>query len=676
MAITSISRDTNNNVSLVRMITTDNLATVAGTNYIKNNQNAINELNGGVWGWFISDMILCAAADGNAFFYFTDSTFATLSIYGEQGHGVINPGLINQLAYYSMNGSTLSGLATANNGVLVTSNAGVPSISSTLPSAVQANITTVGTIATGVWNGTPVVVQYGGTGLATMTAYAVLCGGTTSTGNLQQVSGVGTSGQILTSNGAAALPTWQTNAASGTVNSGTINDLAYYAATGTAVSGLATANNGVLITSGLGVPSISSTLPSAVQSNITALGTIATGVWNGSLIGLAYGGTAANLTAVNGGIVYSTASALAISAAGSSGQILTSAGAATPVWTTATFPATAGSAGTILRSNGTNWVNSTSTFADTYAINTLLYASGANTVTGLATATTAVLTTSSGVPTWASELSLALGGTNAALTASNGGIFYSTASAGAILAGTATAGLALLSGSSTTPSWSSSPPVTRVIVQTFTSSGTYTPTSGMKYCIIECIGPGGGGGGVALSSGTGSGGGGGAGAYSKKTSTAATVGSSQTVTVGTGGGGGSAGNNPGSAGSGATSVGAICTAGAGSGGGGAAANSFGAGGGGGAAGTGDMSSAGNGGGTGMGGTLNTTNILAGVGAGGPFGGQPASQSIGVTAGGTGGNNGNGYGAGGNGGGSGNSSAAAAGGNGSAGFVIITEFVSV
>jgi hypothetical protein len=42
-----------------------------------------------------------------------------------------------------------------------------------------------------------------------MTAYALLAGGTTATGNLQQVSGLGTSGQVLTSNGTAALPTWQ-----------------------------------------------------------------------------------------------------------------------------------------------------------------------------------------------------------------------------------------------------------------------------------------------------------------------------------------------------------------------------------------------------------------------------------------------------------------------------------
>ena len=41
--------------------------------------------------------------------------------------------------------------------------------------------------------------------------------------------------------------------------------------------------------------------------------------------------------------------------------------------------------------------------------------------------------------------------------------------------------------------------VGKVVVQTFTSSGTYTPTSGMLYAIIECVGGGGGAGGCANS---------------------------------------------------------------------------------------------------------------------------------------------------------------------------------
>lgn len=53
------------------------------------------------------------------------------------------------------------------------------------------------------------VVAGGGTGNTTFTAYSVICAGTTSTGTFQNVVGVGTSGQVLTSNGPAALPTWQ-----------------------------------------------------------------------------------------------------------------------------------------------------------------------------------------------------------------------------------------------------------------------------------------------------------------------------------------------------------------------------------------------------------------------------------------------------------------------------------
>lgn len=53
-------------------------------------------------------------------------------------------------------------------------------------------------------------VPNGGTGITSATAYALLTGGTTSTGAFQTVSGLGTSGQVLTSNGAGALPSWQT----------------------------------------------------------------------------------------------------------------------------------------------------------------------------------------------------------------------------------------------------------------------------------------------------------------------------------------------------------------------------------------------------------------------------------------------------------------------------------
>lgn len=56
----------------------------------------------------------------------------------------------------------------------------------------------------------PLSISNGGTGDSSLTAYAVLCGGTTSTSAIQPVAGLGSQNDILTSNGAGALPTFQT----------------------------------------------------------------------------------------------------------------------------------------------------------------------------------------------------------------------------------------------------------------------------------------------------------------------------------------------------------------------------------------------------------------------------------------------------------------------------------
>ena len=96
-----------------------------------------------------------------------------------------------------------------------------------------------------------------------------------------------------------------------------------------------------------------------------------------------------------------------------------------------------------------------------------------------------------------------------------------------------------------------------VVSQVFTGSGTYTPTTGMSYCIIECVGGGGGGGGAAGGSGSAQvGGSGGGGGYARKYATAADIGASKAVTIGAAGAAGTAGNNAGGNG-GDTSVGVL-----------------------------------------------------------------------------------------------------------------------
>lgn len=95
----------------------------------------------------------------------------------------------------------------------------------------------------------PITVPQGGTGDASLTAYSILCGGTTSTGAIQSVASVGTTGQILTSNGAGFLPTFQTSAGGGisTVD-GTSGSITGSTVTITGQDGITTSGSGATMT--------------------------------------------------------------------------------------------------------------------------------------------------------------------------------------------------------------------------------------------------------------------------------------------------------------------------------------------------------------------------------------------------------------------------------------------
>lgn len=232
--------------------------------------------------------------------------------------------------------------------------------------------------------------------------------------------GTATANQILQS-GANAAPAWSSSVWPATT---TINQF-LYSSSSNAVVGLATANNSVVATNGSGVPSLVTTLPSgltapsltvtssftatglnaltnlATQATNTIVGNSTSGsasptalsigscstassalIWTTNAgfgcnisitastmaasgltgqVALANGGTNANLTASNGGIVWSNATQLQIlPGTGTSGQMLQSGSSATPSWSNATWPSTV-SQGQFLSSSGSNtWSASSS----------------------------------------------------------------------------------------------------------------------------------------------------------------------------------------------------------------------------------------------------------------------------------------------------------------------------
>jgi len=130
------------------------------------------------------------------------------------------------------------------------------------------------------------------------------------------------------------------------VTGGTNNGLLYN--NGSSLGNTTGGNNATLITSAAGVPSISNTLPTSVQVNITSTGTLASGSTGAGFtlnfgsstlsgnVPLTNGGTNANLTANNGAVAWSTSSALSFTAAPATSNLCllsgVLAGAATPIW--------------------------------------------------------------------------------------------------------------------------------------------------------------------------------------------------------------------------------------------------------------------------------------------------------------------------------------------------------
>lgn len=300
--------------------------------------------------------------------------------------------------------------------------------------------------------------------------------------NFVQFSGSGTytAGTGLTLTGtqfSLTTPVASTNGGTGLSSLGTANQIL---GVNSGASGLeyktVTAGTGVSITHGAGTLTVANTGVTSVAATTSSTGLSITGSpitttgtftfsLNAELQGLA-GLAATGMVARTGAGTYAartitgTANTITITnGTGVSGNptitiadnaILPGTGSVTVVSGTTAQQPTAG-AGKLRYDTTTNslmWSNTT-TWA---AVGTVTSVAGSGGTTGL-TLTGGPITTS-GTLTLGGTLALANGGTNASLTASVGGIVYSTASAMAILAGTATANKMLRSSASAAPAWS------------------------------------------------------------------------------------------------------------------------------------------------------------------------------------------------------------------------------
>jgi hypothetical protein len=90
--------------------------------------------------------------------------------------------------------------------------------------------------------------------------------------------------------------------------------------------------NTSLTTANIGTATVGTLTATSLTSTAASFTTITSGTWNGGIIGMTYGGTGASLLPTAGASVYSTGTNLALSAAGTSGQVLVSGGSGSPTW--------------------------------------------------------------------------------------------------------------------------------------------------------------------------------------------------------------------------------------------------------------------------------------------------------------------------------------------------------
>jgi hypothetical protein len=158
MGITAITRDSGNNVNIVRITTTDDLATALANGYITAQEDNIDEVNNGPFDWLESDSYLIYCSDGFSFGNIS-SDFTTLEPFVVNTTAVGTPFTIGNLIVAASTGGNIgqasgynyaSGLLAYPNATGITANAGGGQGSATALTKEVNNVTTVATAADSV----------------------------------------------------------------------------------------------------------------------------------------------------------------------------------------------------------------------------------------------------------------------------------------------------------------------------------------------------------------------------------------------------------------------------------------------------------------------------------------------------------------------------------------------
>jgi hypothetical protein len=259
----------------------------------------------------------------------------------------------------------------------------------------------------------------GGTGQSSYTIGDLLyASGATTLSKLADIA----TGNALISGGAGAAPSYGkigltthisgtlpiANGGTNTTATPTNGGITYGTGTALAYSAAGTANQ-ILTSSGAGAPTWITTVPTA------------------------NGGTNTTTSPTNGGVVYGTATAMAYSAAGTSGQVLISAGAAAPTWSAFT------GTGSVVKDTSPTLVTPLLGTPTSGNLANCTFPTLNQNTTGTAAGLSATLVIGSG-------------GTNGTASPTAGAVSYGTGSAYAFSAA-GTSGQVLISGGSGSPTW-------------------------------------------------------------------------------------------------------------------------------------------------------------------------------------------------------------------------------